>query len=129
MKVPARRMRRPEQDLQRTVVAFLRRFMPEPPEGAFWFHVPNGGGRSKIEGAIFKAMGVKAGVPDLIFIWRGRTIAIELKGPDGRLTAIQKEVQSALTLAGAVVHEARSLEAVVEFLKVVGIPIRAEVRA
>lgn len=29
-------------------------------------HVPNGGARSKVEGAIFKAMGVKAGVPDIL---------------------------------------------------------------
>lgn len=29
-------------------------------------HIPNGGARSPIEGAIFKRMGVKAGMPDLV---------------------------------------------------------------
>jgi hypothetical protein len=34
--------------------------------GAFYFHCPNGGKRSKAEGGIFKALGVRAGMPDLI---------------------------------------------------------------
>lgn len=32
------------------------------------YHIPNGGGRSKAEGGIFKAMGVKAGVHDLFLM-------------------------------------------------------------
>lgn len=35
------------------------------PELSLLFHVPNGGKRSKVEAARFKAMGVQAGVPDL----------------------------------------------------------------
>ncbi len=48
-----------------------------------WFHVPNGGKRNAREGAKFKRMGVKAGVPDIlitdhtIFDYVG--LAIELK--------------------------------------------------
>lgn len=95
-------MKRPEQDLQINLVSALRRLLPEP-----WLvvHVPNGGGRSKAEAGIFKAMGVLAGFPDLLVIGphvaptivpeaeikfggRGlvmhqfaRVIAIELKAP------------------------------------------------
>ena len=35
------------------------------PELALMYHVPNGGKRSKSEAARFRAMGVKAGVPDI----------------------------------------------------------------
>ena len=35
------------------------------PELRLLFHIPNGGKRSKVEAARFKAAGVKAGVPDL----------------------------------------------------------------
>lgn len=95
-------MRRPEQALHINLVSTLRLLLPEP-----WLvvHVPNGGGRSKAEAGIFKAMGVLAGFPDLLVIGphvaptivpeaeikfggRGlvmhqfaRVIAIELKAP------------------------------------------------
>ena len=42
------------------------------------FHIPNGGARSKAEGAIFKAMGVKSGVPDLFL-----PVPMELVRDDG----------------------------------------------
>jgi len=35
------------------------------PELAMLFHIPNGGSRGKAEAGRFRAMGVKAGVPDL----------------------------------------------------------------
>lgn len=50
---------------------------------ATWCHVPNGGRRSKREGAKFRAMGVRAGVPDILVFGersaRSWPIAIELK--------------------------------------------------
>jgi len=36
--------------------------------GALWFHTPNGGRRGKAESGRFKAMGVKAGVPDILIL-------------------------------------------------------------
>lgn len=57
-----------------------------------WFHhVPNGGGRTEIEGALLKAEGVRAGVWDYLlpgFDATGRHIGlyIELKAPDQRTT-------------------------------------------
>lgn len=38
---------------------------PAHPELALLFHIPNGGSRGKAEAGRFRAMGVKAGVPDL----------------------------------------------------------------
>lgn len=55
-------MKRPEEALHRACVAYLRAALPKP-----WlcWHSANGGGRSKAEAGILKAMGVLAGMPDL----------------------------------------------------------------
>lgn len=75
------------------------------------FHIPNGGGRSKAEGAIFKAMGVKAGVPDLFLpvpmeircgadsAWSAG-LFIEMKAEGGRLRENQKNWLNDLVDAG-----------------------------
>lgn len=44
------------------------------------FHIPNGGGRSKREAGILKAMGVKAGVSDLFLPVMKRDGGGEIKG-------------------------------------------------
>lgn len=66
------------------------------------FHIPNGGARSKAEGAIFKAMGVKSGVPDLFlpvpmelvrddgYSARSAGLFIEMKARGGRVQPNQK---------------------------------------
>jgi hypothetical protein len=67
-------------------------------KGCRWFHSPNGGGRSLIEGAKFKRMGVKRGVPDIIIPmprvgsrspYHG--LVIELKRPDGKMSDVSEE--------------------------------------
>lgn len=50
--------------------------------GVLWFHVPNGGHRNKVTGAILKAMGVKPGVSDCLILEARKGFAgfaIELK--------------------------------------------------
>lgn len=62
------------------------------PELELLFHVPNGGKRSAVEAARFKAMGVKAGVPDLILpVPRGgyAGLFIEMKYGKNKTTASQ----------------------------------------
>jgi hypothetical protein len=115
------RRRRPEQALHRACAQFLDIALPSD---ACWFHPPNGGARSPVEAAIFKGLGVKAGVPDLVIVYRGRFIAIELKGPNGRLTPAQKAMHGRLQGAGAVVTTAKSLEELAGFLAQL-IPLRA----
>jgi hypothetical protein len=76
------RLTRPENLIQRAVFEHLRvRSAP----GVFAFHPANGGWRSPIEAAILKGLGVRAGVPDVIAVKDGRTYALELKPPGGRL--------------------------------------------
>jgi hypothetical protein len=72
-------MKRPEENLQRAIVAHLKARLLKP--WIFWA-TPNGGGRSKAEAGMLKATGVKAGIPDLFILGPDRKlIAIELKAP------------------------------------------------
>lgn len=97
-------MNRPEEALHKACVAYLRAALPKP-----WlcWHSANGGGRSKAEAGILKAMGVVAGMPDLFVMGPGferaafqlmpgvgydprsfpHLIAIEFKAPPKRLRA------------------------------------------
>lgn len=64
------------------------------PELDMLYHIPNGGKRSRAEAGIFKAMGVKAGVPDICLpVPRGEYhgLYIELKAAKGRTSAKQEE--------------------------------------
>ncbi len=71
-------------------------------------------------------MGVKAGVPDILLIFRGRPVLIEIKpGKAGSLSPVQKEIHTEIVLAGGVVTVIRSLEELVNFLEVLGIPLQA----
>lgn len=54
-----------EDEEQMAVVRWAELMQSRWPELQWLFHIPNGGKRGKIEAARFKAMGVKAGVPDL----------------------------------------------------------------
>ena len=92
------RHRRPESQIQRAVFQHLRaRGAP----GVFAFHPANGGYRKPVEAAIMKAMGVIAGVPDVIAICQGRCYALELKAPGCRATDRQLATIAALEAAGA----------------------------
>lgn len=56
-----------------------------------YFHVPNGGLRSKREAARFAGMGVKSGIPDLVLLMPdGHVIFIELKVTGNYLQRTQK---------------------------------------
>jgi hypothetical protein len=97
------RCHHPEQDIQRTVFEHLAlRGAP----AMFAFHPANGGWRSRVEAAILKGLGVKAGVPDIIAIKDGRCYALELKARGCHLTAVQRDAHAALAAAGATVEVA-----------------------
>ena len=82
--------------MQRAVIVYAR--LLENQGKLFVFHVPGGGWRSAIEAAIFKGLGVRAGVADLGFVLPGGVIKwIELKA--GRLKLSPKQVEFAETMA------------------------------
>ena len=109
------RRRQPEAPLQRCVIQHLT-WRARP--GAFFFHVPLGGYRTCVEGAILKAIGTVAGVPDLICIFQGRCYALELKAGRGRLTDVQRVVHERLRAAGAEVAVAHGIDEALAWLEV-----------
>lgn len=112
---------RPEQELQRQLVIALKSLLTP---ATFFFAVPNGGWRTPVEGAILNGQGVRAGVPDLVFVHQGRTLCLELKAPKGYLTPLQRAAHVALRDAGARVEVARSLAEALGHLRGFGIPLR-----
>ena len=120
------RRNRPEEALHRAVAQFLNSALPPD---AVWFHVPNGGARSKAEAGVLKAMGVRAGVPDIYILHRGRSYFIELK-PKGRYASqAQKDTMRGLRIAGAECALARSVEGVELCLLDWDIPLSARTAA
>ena len=108
------RRRQPEAADQRAVIEHLA-WRARP--GVFAFHVPNGGWRSRVEGAILKAIGTVAGVPDIVCIFQGRVYALELKAGRGRLTDVQRVVHERLREAGANVAIAHGIDQAVARLE------------
>lgn len=94
-------MRREEQSIHKAVVQHLRM---RGVSNLVWWHTPNGmryGGKSPvIQGRIAKALGVRAGVSDLILIHNSRCFALELKSESGRPTEHQMQFISDLNAAG-----------------------------
>jgi hypothetical protein len=109
-----RSRRRPEEAIQRGVLQHLQvRAAPD----VFWFHPANGGYRTSIEARVLKSLGVKAGVPDLIFIRDGKTYGLELKADGGRLTPVQRMAHVLMRAAGAEVAVAVGLDAALRQLE------------
>jgi hypothetical protein len=115
-------VRRPEELLQRAVVDLLQVYHSR---GLLTFcHVPNGGWRSKAEAGAFKAMGVQAGVPDLL-VWTqgGEHFAIELKaGRRAVLSDAQVVWHSTLESLGHRVYVCRSVDDVERCLRMESVP-------
>ncbi len=130
-------MQRPEESLHRAAVAYLRAALPKP-----WivWHTPNGGGRSKAEAGILKAMGVLAGMPDLFVLGPERAlIAIEFKAPPKRLRSggaskacprlspAQIARQADLGACGVPYLIIDDMAEMVQALRALGVPLKARV--
>lgn len=80
------------------------------------FHVPNGMFSNAREGAKFKAQGVISGVPDLVFVWNGKTHYIEVKCEKGKLSENQKALHQKWMEQGVSVNVMRSSEQIIRFV-------------
>lgn len=119
-------MNRPEQAIQRSCVDFLRQCAPE---GLGYTAINPVPAKSKAVAGISKAMGLIPGIPDILLVWKGRAIFVEVKADGGRLSPAQRDCQAGLMLAGALVHTVKSLDEFIDFLGAAGIPIRARLDA
>lgn len=104
----------PERNLHTAVAAYLTRSLPAD---ALWFPVPSASRRNPRQAGVMRRAGeLMPGIPDIILVYKGRIIGLELKAPKGRLSPEQKVFHERLTLSGAVVFVARSLNDVHDFL-------------
>lgn len=118
--------RRPEQELQIQVAAFLDVALKPP---TIWTAFPAGGG-GRVRGAFLKAMGLKAGWADLfVFHPHVVNVALELKAERGQQSPEQRKFGIAWMATGGIYHVCRSLDEVEGFLRGVGIPLFASVGA
>lgn len=80
------------------------------------FHIPNGMMSDARIGAKFKAQGVISGVPDLVFVWCGKTHYIEVKCEKGRLSENQKKLHEKWSEQGVDVMIFRTSEEIFNFI-------------
>ena len=113
--------KRPEQVLQHSVGQFLDLALPS---NAIWLHYPSGGFRRPIEAKIFRALGVRPGVPDLLVFHEGCAYGVELKASGRKLTEAQAAMHARLGACGVPCTVATTLEEVAAFLAP-HIPLRA----
>jgi hypothetical protein len=118
--------RHAEDDLQRACCAFLEWALP--PDAVF-YAVPNGGKRHKREAARMAGLGLRAGVPDLAIVHRGRALFVELKSGRGVMSPAQRSMAQRLNYAGAAVCCCRSVEEVEAALREACVPLRGSVAA
>src|SRR5574343_1179476 len=102
----------PEAVLQKSIATFLRYSKPN----LLWFHVPNGGKRNAIEGAKFKAMGVLAGVADILIFKDCKFYAIELKAGKGSQSDAQQDFMNNWIKEGGEYELCRSIDDLKEIL-------------
>lgn len=90
-------------------------------QGIPFYHIPNGGGRSVIEGAKFKRLGVKPGVPDIcipVAKQGNHALYIELKRKVGGVVSdVQYEWIDRLTRLGCTVAIAQGCDEAIEVVK------------
>lgn len=114
---------RPEEILHRAVAGFLRLALMG--SECIWYHCPNGEIRSKATAGKLKAMGVRAGTPDLCFILPGGHAGfIELKA-DGGLSPAQRAFRDDCERIGAKWALCRSLDDVAATLNNWRVPLHA----
>lgn len=115
---------RPEHDLQRAVVKLLRSGILHP--DVFWTAINPLPGRTPQAGAQAKQLGVRAGVPDLLFVHEGFSLWVELKAAKrGRVTkeqrALHEKIEEAHDMTGlvkVVTSTAQLLEVLGDMLRV-----------
>lgn len=99
-----------EDDLHRYAVQLLKLCGQRD---VLYFHVPNGGLRTKRTGGYLKALGVRPGVADFALVLPGgRAAFLELKTPTGRASPEQRVFRSDAEAAGALYAIARTPEEV-----------------
>jgi len=108
----------PEHDMQVALFTWAKIAQCMHPELAMMFAIPNGGARDSRTGAMLKAEGVKAGVPDIFLAvpcGRFHGLFIELKAGDaGRISEAQASWITSLQGKGYDAGVCRTLDEAVQ---------------
>jgi hypothetical protein len=123
---PKKPRKQPEQEFQRNTAHLLGLILHSPVE---WTAIGHGGG-GPVRGAILKAMGLKAGFPDIIIsvpfqngmLKTSLMVGLELKSPDGVLSHSQKLQHAALERSNWHLFVCRTPEEVLAALDTAGVP-------
>jgi hypothetical protein len=118
----------PEQSLQKTIAAYLTACVGLPPDGPYWTAVNPIPAKSKAAAGLSKAMGLRAGTPDLLFVWRGQAIFVELKAGGAKLSPVQCYAHSEIFMVKGWAFTIRSLDDLIDLLQQFGIPVKGTVR-
>lgn len=71
----------------------------------------------KIPGRINKSKYLRNGISDILGVWNGRMLAIEVKAPGNKPSSDQTEFINAVNASGGIAFVAYSLEQVIEEIK------------
>jgi len=114
-----------EDELHTSVVHLLSIALLPP---AIYTHFPAGGyGLTAAAAGRLKRLGLMRGWPDLLAIYSGRPMGIELKRPSGRKSKPQIETHMQLEAAGCPVYVCRTPESVVDALLREEFPVRPSI--
>lgn len=111
-----------EHKLQIALNAFLRLALPAD---AFLTSIDHARKQSAEAGMFQKMRGIRAGIPDMVIVYRGVAHWLEIKTDMGVVSPAQKIVHEEIVRAGgrvAVVHSVTDVESVCRYW---GIPLRA----
>jgi VRR-NUC domain len=121
-------MNRDEQEIHKTTIQHLK---VRGARGIVYWHTPNGaflgGKRSRkgisIQGSIFKGLGVRKGVSDIIAVHASKVYALELKAPGGVTSEEQDKFMEDMAAQGAFTAVAEGLDAAIAQLEAWGLLI------
>jgi hypothetical protein len=116
-----RERRRQEWGTQTKLARLLTVYLD--PETTFWTSLENKP-LSRISGLFQKRRGVRSGLPDVLVLYCGKPIFVELKSRAGVATKMQKQVRVELLPAGATWWMARSARAAMMALHLSGVVFR-----
>lgn len=107
----------PANEEQRIQQACIKWYEYSYPKLRHCLHSNNNNAKNKTQGAIWKSMGMLAGVSDLEYNRDGKTYFIEIKTEKGRQSAYQKEFQEKITNEGFEYFIIRSLDEFIELIQ------------
>lgn len=111
-----------EADIHRSVVQWFQ-WTLHP--NVIWFHPANGEWRHAATAARLKGMGVMPGAPDLVLLYAGRALCIEIKAADGRQSETQRVFEAKCGYQGVPYEICRSLDDVRDVVRRHGVPMKA----